>query len=70
MRLNDVEKREAIKKYLGFDVTRAIEIKQEDERIEEEAAASRRLAPEPAASKVAETAPTERRVKIIGQKES
>ena len=69
-KLNDVEKREAIKKFLGFDVTRAIEIQQEDASIEEEAKANRRLNPEPAAPKVAEAAPKERRVKIVGQKEA
>ena len=70
MKLNDVEKREAIKKYLGFDVTKAIEIQQEDAKVEAEAKANRRLNPEPAAATPAEVAPKERRVKVIGQKES
>ena len=65
--LNDVEKREAMKKQLNFDVDKAIEIKREAEAPEKG---------EPAPEKpqtirrVAATGSNERRVKIIGQKES
>ena len=71
MKLNDVAKREAIKKYLGFDVTKAIEMQQEEVKAEEDAAANRRLNPEATtAAKPAATTSSERRVKVIGNKES
>lgn len=66
--LNDVAKREAMKKQLGFNVDKAIEIKREAEAPDDQ---QEKAAEAPATSRrVAEAAPMQRRVKTVNQKES
>ena len=43
--LNDVAKRDAIKEFMDFDVTKAIELNKQEKKAEENAAAARRIAP-------------------------
>lgn len=66
--LNDVSKREAMKEQIGFDVDKAIEIKKEAEAPEKP---EEKKPVEPQTTRrVAEAAPTQRRVKTINAKES
>ena len=65
LKINDIAKRDAIKKKLHFDVTKAIEINEESEKVEEEAK-TRRVAIPGETAQTAEPAKPARRI-IIAQ---